>query len=403
MDDDALAARLSTLLAEPQHHESLVTQGYAVIDSALADDHARALLDEMRALERDGDFAPNCVQFSIPGRAQPIVATKPGVYEIDLHDETKREKAPCFDALFGGDAFARALQPIEVSLAAGRVSRPSGETEQASSVVRVQPGVNGKTIKLQINKGGAFPVHYDNPGRPNRRRWTCLVYLNPDWADGDGGEVVLLPFGDAPSGVTVAPLFNRLLIFRSDLVLHRVLTAKKQRFCFTIWVDAHNDDVNADHDVFLKQKHLRLPISDLVELMRASPLQRVISRAVYADAYEDSLMMCINGRDNSAPHATDVEANDRAESPLSEGSRYMIAAHRAQVRALERNGALAPLIEKLRALVMDREREKRKQAEASCAHADADQEHPSVEGAAPTSRSSGQGGGSTAMQTEPVK
>ena len=311
MEDAALTEHLASLLSTPECLSSLVNDGYTVVQNALNEKYAHTLLKDMKTFEANGDFLPNQVQFTIPGRPEPIVATKPGVFEIDLHDESKRLKSAAFGALFEGNAFVHALQPIEKHLAARdsttncgpadstSTSAPPTHTEKRQQPVRLEPGPNGKTIKLQVNTGGAFPLHYDNPGRPNRRRWTCLVYLNRDWAPGDGGELVLVPFGAAPSGVTIQPKFNTLVVFRSDLLLHRVLTSNRPRYCFTVWLDAHSSDVNVDRDVFLKQRHLELPFQELVKLLHDSPLQRVISRAVYADVYEDSLRMCIRGSGSS--------------------------------------------------------------------------------------------------------
>jgi hypothetical protein len=430
-DSVTLQQRLEGLLGRACHREALLREGFTVVDDAFDAVHAHLLLEEIRSFDRNGEFLPNQVQFTIPGRAQPIVATKPGVFEIDLHDAAKRKAAPHFAALFDGDAFVHALQTVEKALAvagakaiaasgsADTISTPSacaaataapvdsggcgdgggecgndggGETsanaissgggggtstagvedlpaasEAGKGVslpgtddavaaahqpaVRLQTGPNGKTIKLQVNRGGAFPLHYDNPGRPNRRRWTCLVYLNPDWRPGDGGEVVLVPFGGAAAGVSVAPLFNRLLVFRSDLVLHRVLTTVRIRYCFTVWIDAHQDDINTDDDVLLRQKHLRLPLPEQLALLRTSPLQRVISRAVYADAYRDSLLMCI-APSSQADGAAQVDL-----SKLSEGSRYMLAAHTAQVRALMADGPLKSVIAAMREHVEGQDQE----------------------------------------------
>ena len=74
-------------------------------------------------------------------------------------------------------------------------------------------------LKVQFNEGhgGCFPVHYDNPARPNRRKLTALVYLNPEWAEGDGGELELYPFLER--SVVITPLMNRLVLFESNLVL----------------------------------------------------------------------------------------------------------------------------------------------------------------------------------------
>jgi hypothetical protein len=78
----------------------------------------------------------------------------------------------------------------------------------------------------------------DNPGIPNKRQVTMLIYLNEHWEDGDGGEIVLQPFLER--SVVIPPLMDRAVIFLSDVVLHRVLPANKPRYCFTIWIDGMN-------------------------------------------------------------------------------------------------------------------------------------------------------------------
>jgi len=105
------------------------------------------------------------------------------------------------------------------------------------------------TVKLQFNEGdrACFPYHYDNPGRPNkfavitlsfhfivqrefafsvhRRKLTCLLYLNPGWQEGDGGELQLVPFLSTP--VLVRPLMDRSL-GESGYVLHSVKSKNEQ-------------------------------------------------------------------------------------------------------------------------------------------------------------------------------
>ena len=70
------------------------------------------------------------------------------------------------------------------------------------------------------------------------------------WERGHGGELVLQPF--LGLAVTVPPLMDRLVIFRSDRVLHRVLPASAPRYCFTVWLDGAEGTINGDDDVNLK-------------------------------------------------------------------------------------------------------------------------------------------------------
>lgn len=147
-----------------------------------------------------------------------------------------------------------------------------------------------------------------------------IVYLNPEWQPGDGGELVLWPFLE--SRVTVAPRMDRVVMFRSDLVLHRVQPSLKERFCFTIWMDGTSAAVNSDEDTLLTRDQLQFESFDVAaHFFRCSPLQRVISRAVFTDEYEESLLECVGG---------------------TAGERPMIRHHQASVSALE--GKLLPLI-----------------------------------------------------------
>ena len=67
--------------------------------------------------------------------------------------------------------------------------------------------------------GSCFPLHYDSDETVDNRRITAILYLNPDWQQGDGGELKLYPWPHEP--VTVEPLHNRLLLFSTCRMLHR--------------------------------------------------------------------------------------------------------------------------------------------------------------------------------------
>ena len=61
-------------------------------------------------------------------------------------------------------------------------------------------------VKAQINAGdgACFPMHFDSDATLDARKITALTYLNPDRAEGDGGELVLYPFPAPP--VKIEPL-----------------------------------------------------------------------------------------------------------------------------------------------------------------------------------------------------
>ena len=188
----------------------------------------------------------------------------------------------------------------------------------------LRPGDGGRTVKLQHNTGGgAFPLHFDCPGPPNARALTVIAYLNAGWAPGDGGEFVLSPFL-APE-VVLPPLHDRAVLFLSDRMLHRTRPARTPRLAVTTWFDGDAPRVDA----------LRLPPSALLDvpataaLLRASGMQRAVSRAVYAEEYERSLRACMQG---------------------AHGEAQMLAAHAAHLRAVAANAPLARLVDALRLL-----------------------------------------------------
>jgi hypothetical protein len=62
-----------------------------------------------------------------------------------------------------------------------------------------------------------------------------MIYctLSHLYSSTDGGELELYPFPALP--VTISPIFNRLVLFSSTNMLHRVLPSHKKRFCATLW------------------------------------------------------------------------------------------------------------------------------------------------------------------------
>ena len=277
---------------------------YVIVDKFLGESLSTSLRNEVAALARKGYMSNNQVQFGSKRY------TKPNIFEVDMHDEKFDKKScPHFSKIFENRAIVKSLK------------------EQLPELV-LRDDYNAVTIKLQWNRGhgGCFPLHFDNVGRPNKRSLTCAVYLNPDWRKGDGGELQLFPFLEKP--LNVQPLMDRLVIFRSDLLLHRVLPAFKERFCFTIWIDS--DVTNCNDDVFLKSKHLSVSANPF---LKTSPLQRVLSRVIYHNEYKQSIVDCM-GKD-------------------TEASKAMLASHLAHVLSLLKNKQVAAFVAVLKKKMKD--------------------------------------------------
>ncbi|RMG67199.1 MAG: 2OG-Fe(II) oxygenase, partial [Bacteroidetes bacterium] len=71
--------------------------------------------------------------------------------------------------------------------------------------------------------GSFYRRHRDTFQRDDRRRFSLICYLNPDWVPEDGGALVLyLPEGP----VEVLPQGGRVVYFDSAVVEHEVLPAR---------------------------------------------------------------------------------------------------------------------------------------------------------------------------------
>ena len=81
--------------------------------------------------------------------------------------------------------------------------------------------------------GTFYKKHVDQFKERNNRMISFVVYLNPDWQQGDGGELVI--YKDDKT-ITVAPIKSRLILFKSADVLHEVALTNKARMSITGWM-----------------------------------------------------------------------------------------------------------------------------------------------------------------------
>ena len=83
---------------------------------------------------------------------------------------------------------------------------------------------------------GFYKRHMDAFSGKSNRKLTTVFYLNPDWDQNDGGELLIYANekGEIPFK-TVSPQMNRLVIFLSDEFPHEVLAAQKDRYSIAGW------------------------------------------------------------------------------------------------------------------------------------------------------------------------
>ncbi|WP_325893215.1 2OG-Fe(II) oxygenase [Grimontia sp. NTOU-MAR1] len=82
--------------------------------------------------------------------------------------------------------------------------------------------------------GDFYQKHLDTfEGRSNRRL-TTVMYLNDEWADEDGGEIVIYDIDDNHLN-TLWPKAGRLLVFLSEEFPHEVLPTNRERYSIAGW------------------------------------------------------------------------------------------------------------------------------------------------------------------------
>jgi hypothetical protein len=166
-------------------------------------------------------MAPNATHLVRQGSTHLLL--KNNVLEAELAFPQVRARVPHFNALLAA--------PLAANL--------------RDHIPDFTPQTGFPSIKLQHNKGGGacFPLHCDSDATLDGRVLTCLVYLNPDWNTTHGGVLRLKPFSFP--WVDIEPKNDRMVLFWSQDVVHRVLPASQERFCFTIWLSGQGSPFRA--------------------------------------------------------------------------------------------------------------------------------------------------------------
>jgi SM-20-related protein len=81
-------------------------------------------------------------------------------------------------------------------------------------------------------KGHYYQKHRDTTAHDNKRVFSFVLYLNPDWKNQDGGELV--GYEEGHSIFNVKPELGRMILFRSDLE-HEVKSTNRGRYSLTGW------------------------------------------------------------------------------------------------------------------------------------------------------------------------
>ena len=92
--------------------------------------------------------------------------------------------------------------------------------------------------------GAGYQKHLDQFIGTEDRKITCILYLNEDWQEADGGQLrMYLSPSETKEFIDIAPYSGRLVVFVSSDFLHEVLPAKRERISITGWFRTRSDKI----------------------------------------------------------------------------------------------------------------------------------------------------------------
>lgn len=207
--------------------------------------HIRTIREECIALREEGRFEQSWSEKVVNG--QSIRFDKEGVFACEP-DGGDYETAP--DMLMYMSTLITTL-PVVLNQACNDYRHPSSNSSSSTAAVTPPLNLSNRAFnaKLAVTSpgGSTYPLHIDNTlgvtGLPNDdiRKLTCILYLNPEYVPGDGGELRLFLLGGRCLDLT--PMGGRMVMFWSDEIPHEVLACKPDstdprydRYALTIWI-----------------------------------------------------------------------------------------------------------------------------------------------------------------------
>ncbi len=94
------------------------------------------------------------------------------------------------------------------------------------------------------DKGAFYKKHKDRFKTQPHRVVSVVLYLNAKWKPEHGGELVIHKEGKQKTdSIFIEPIYNRLALFKSELV-HEVVSCQKRRYSITTWLKDQINDVS---------------------------------------------------------------------------------------------------------------------------------------------------------------
>lgn len=209
--------------------ESLVRDGYAVVDGFLLPSEARDLRIEVLEAYASG-------LLSETGKTGGGRSGKSTAYE---DKSVRSDQLGYFDGTSSdwgkGDVLSRALAKMNTIVCELRDTKNVESGENLVHELRCVSTRSRAMVTCYPGGGSRYTRHCDN-AIGNGRKLTSILYLNDGWSPSDGGELVLYPSLLSGREVRVEPTINRLVLFWSDIRCpHEVLPSHRDRFAVTVW------------------------------------------------------------------------------------------------------------------------------------------------------------------------
>lgn len=83
--------------------------------------------------------------------------------------------------------------------------------------------------------GSFYKKHLDCHKNSPHRLITAVLYLS-EFKENNGGQLVIYPTDNSNAPVKVNPVAGRVVIFKSDSLIHEVLTTNANRYSLTSWL-----------------------------------------------------------------------------------------------------------------------------------------------------------------------
>jgi Rps23 Pro-64 3,4-dihydroxylase Tpa1-like proline 4-hydroxylase len=95
-------------------------------------------------------------------------------------------------------------------------------------------GINDYEFHYAVYEEGSFyKRHKDQFKNNNNRKFSMINYLNKNWIDEDGGQLLIYT---NDSNQTIKPIAQTAVLFKSNEMEHEVATANKTRMSITGWL-----------------------------------------------------------------------------------------------------------------------------------------------------------------------